>query len=660
MSLRPPGRGGATNIKCFMRCRPHNERERGLGQTEVCMDIDAAHNTVTVTKERSEGVFRFDGVFGPDSTQEQIFNSVAAPLIDDVFTGYATCLFCYGQTGSGKSYTLAQLQGTREQVGIIPRAVEQIFARIREEGEHNFEENFVVQIQFVQIYQKEIKDLLDPKCSPEVHLGKLCGAKTVTCATSEDCLRVYRDALDRRIVGRTNMNETSSRSHCCLVVNVTRSPRLDQRTLANDQLTKRGGPQGKRILYGKVTFVDLAGSESVSKSGATGTRFAEAKEINSSLLQLSLVINALANRTHVVYRNSVLTYMLQDSLGGKGRTSVVVTVSPALDNINESLNTIAFGQRARSIEQTAEINQTVDWEAEAVRLQQIVDEQLEQIARLEAARIQAHELETAVQTSEKQMEELQQGVAAVRVAELERQLQDEFVEEILKWNEFVDTFGIGAEVTDDSFEQILLRAQLDADREIEEARNELQRLQTEFTQAKHTGSAPAAASLRHQMEKLTRDTESWQQQLEAELASLQQTERALDCRLRESEYDCVEAFDELVQSNETFGLVLGQLEEKDSSYAQLLQELDRAQLKTSNMLSLLEKNERDAHRVGLESIVIDNENEQLARALNVARLVRPAPHSLPKARPAVSPDRSPSHSPSHSPRGPAIPARPDL
>uniref|UniRef100_K3WTP4 Kinesin-like protein n=1 Tax=Globisporangium ultimum (strain ATCC 200006 / CBS 805.95 / DAOM BR144) TaxID=431595 RepID=K3WTP4_GLOUD len=292
--------------------------------------------------------FTYDHVFSEEDDQSVVFENVARPVVQDIMSGYNATIFAYGQTSSGKTYTMEGASiDDPELRGIIPRTATEIFNNVMAADE-NIE--FIVKVSYIEIYMERIRDLLDPYKSKvnlqvreDVQRGIFVEGMTEVCVTSDDeLLSTMRDGAANRAVAATGMNEGSSRSHSVFMVT------LYQRNLVN-QATKAG----------KLYLVDLAGSEMVRKTGASGRQLEEAKTINKSLSALGMVINALTdpNSHHVPYRDSKLTRVLQESLGGNSRTNLIINVSPSSYNTSETLSTLRFGNRAKSIKNKAVVNE---------------------------------------------------------------------------------------------------------------------------------------------------------------------------------------------------------------------------------------------------------------------------------------------------------------
>ncbi|NWZ60739.1 KIF5A protein, partial [Haliaeetus albicilla] len=286
----------------------------------------------------------FDRVFPPNTTQEQVYHACAMQIVKDVLAGYNGTIFAYGQTSSGKTHTMEGKLHDPQQMGIIPRIAQDIFNHIYAMDE-NLE--FHIKVSYFEIYLDKIRDLLDmTKTNLSVHEDKnrvpyVKGCTERFVSSPEEILDVIDEGKSNRHVAVTNMNEHSSRSHSIFLINI-----------------KQENVETEQKLSGKLYLVDLAGSEKVSKTGAEGAVLDEAKNINKSLSALGNVISALAEGTkaYVPYRDSKMTRILQDSLGGNCRTTMFICCSPSSYNDAETKSTLMFGQRAKTIKNTASVN----------------------------------------------------------------------------------------------------------------------------------------------------------------------------------------------------------------------------------------------------------------------------------------------------------------
>ncbi|KAB0361352.1 hypothetical protein FD754_005508 [Muntiacus muntjak] len=332
--------------------------------------------------------------------QDDVFKCLGENILQNAFDGYNACIFAYGQTGSGKSYTM---MGTADQPGLIPRLCSGLFERTQKE--ENEEQSFKVEVSYMEIYNEKVRDLLDPKGSRQTlkvreHsvLGPYVDGLSKLAVTSyKDIESLMSEGNKSRTVAATNMNEESSRSHAVFKI-----------TLTHTLYDVKSGTSGEKV--GKLSLVDLAGSERATKTGAAGDRLKEGSNINKSLTTLGLVISALADQgagksknKFVPYRDSVLTWLLKDSLGGNSKTAMVATVSPAADNYDETLSTLRYADRAKHIVNHAVVNE--DPNARIIRdLREEVEKLREQLTKAEA--MKSPELKDRLEESEKLIQEM--------------------------------------------------------------------------------------------------------------------------------------------------------------------------------------------------------------------------------------------------------------
>ncbi|PCH38070.1 kinesin-domain-containing protein, partial [Wolfiporia cocos MD-104 SS10] len=398
----PPQEDSETNIQVVIRCRRRSEREiQENSPIIVTTDGPKSHNITieTAAPVSSLGVvtlppirtYPFDVVFGAEADQAMIYNDVVSPMLDEVLQGYNCTLFAYGQTGTGKTYTMqgdlstTPMGNPSPHAGMIPRVVLNMF--------HQLETNkcdYGVKISFVELYNEELRDLLAPELAAPIGSAQPMAMGTqkdtggqgnlkifddttkkgvVIQGLEEACVKDAKDALalltkgsQRRQIAATKFNDHSSRSHSVFSITV----HITEKSAVGDDLVK----------VGKLNLVDLAGSENIGRSGAENKRAREAGMINQSLLTLGRVINALVDHSaHVPYRESKLTRLLQDSLGGHTKTCIIATVSPARSNMEETLSTLDYAIRAKSIRNRPEVNQRMsrnsllkDYVAEIERL----------------------------------------------------------------------------------------------------------------------------------------------------------------------------------------------------------------------------------------------------------------------------------------------------
>uniref|UniRef100_A0A663FFT4 Kinesin family member 5A n=1 Tax=Aquila chrysaetos chrysaetos TaxID=223781 RepID=A0A663FFT4_AQUCH len=326
------------SIKVLCRFRPLNPAEILRG--DKFLPVFQGDDSVVVGGKP----YVFDRVFPPNTTQEQVYHACAMQIVKDVLAGYNGTIFAYGQTSSGKTHTMEGKLHDPQQMGIIPRIAQDIFNHIYAMDE-NLE--FHIKVSYFEIYLDKIRDLLDmTKTNLSVHEDKnrvpyVKGCTERFVSSPEEILDVIDEGKSNRHVAVTNMNEHSSRSHSIFLINI-----------------KQENVETEQKLSGKLYLVDLAGSEKVSKTGAEGAVLDEAKNINKSLSALGNVISALAEGTkaYVPYRDSKMTRILQDSLGGNCRTTMFICCSPSSYNDAETKSTLMFGQRAKTIKNTASVN----------------------------------------------------------------------------------------------------------------------------------------------------------------------------------------------------------------------------------------------------------------------------------------------------------------
>eukprot|EP00178_Gracilaria_changii_P001468 TRINITY_DN11_c1_g1_i10.p1 TRINITY_DN11_c1_g1~~TRINITY_DN11_c1_g1_i10.p1 ORF type:complete len:1127 (+),score=188.39 TRINITY_DN11_c1_g1_i10:7886-11266(+) len=363
----------SVNVQVAVRCRPLNEREKSHGERSV-LSVDSLRKEVVLTGPTMQrkgtvmpGIasgkktYTYDHVFGVSATQVEVYEGVVEPIVDEVLEGYNCTVFAYGQTGTGKTHTMEGRRDAEmtevaerrlaENAGIIPRAVKQIFDHLRSlTDEHS------VRVSHLELYNEQLTDLLGPEHDTVMDSLRVYedpqkgtfvqGLEDVVVRSEDEIFAVLDRSATKRKTAETLMNKYSSRSHSIFSITIH---------------IKQSTPEGADLLkVGKLNLVDLAGSENIGRSGAVKGRAREAGNINQSLLTLGRVITALVDRhPHIPYRDSKLTRLLQESLGGRNKTCVIATVTPGSSSIEETASTLDYAYRAKSIKNRPTVNQMI-------------------------------------------------------------------------------------------------------------------------------------------------------------------------------------------------------------------------------------------------------------------------------------------------------------
>ncbi|XP_019436239.1 PREDICTED: kinesin-like protein KIN-5D isoform X2 [Lupinus angustifolius] len=422
------------NVQVLLRCRPLSEDDMKVNTPVVisCNEIRREVSAVqVVANKRIDRTFNFDKVFGSTSQQAELYDEAISPIVHEVLEGYNCTVFAYGQTGTGKTYTMEGGGGAKNgefpsDAGVIPRAVKQIFEILEAQ---NVEYN--MKVTFLELYNEELTDLLAPeetstfvdyKSKKPIALmedGKggvfVRGLEEEIVCTANEIYKILEKGSAKRHTVETLLNKQSSRSHSIFAITIH---------------IKECTPEGEEMIKcGKLNLVDLAGSENISRSGAREGRAREAGEINKSLLTLGRVINALVDHSgHVPYRDSKLTRLLRDSLGGKTKTCIIATISPSIHCVEETLSTLDYAHRAKNIKNKPEINQKMtksamikDLYSEIDRLKREVyaarekngiyiprDRYLHEEAEKKAMAEKIEQMEQGTKSKDKQLMELQE------------------------------------------------------------------------------------------------------------------------------------------------------------------------------------------------------------------------------------------------------------
>ena len=359
-------------VKVMVRVRPFNEREKNKNCTNIT-NVDTINMQITLTNPNSketEKVFTYDSVFSQDTPQQTIYEEAAFQLVESVLEGYNGTIFAYGQTGCGKTHTMIGSPDDDSNKGIIPRAFAHIFGNI----ESTSHKNFLIRCSYIEIYNEEVHDLLSNDIKAKLEMKEssdkgifIKNLSMHIVKSISDIERLMLAGMKNRSVGETLMNKDSSRSHSVFTIYI--------------EAGETDSKGNQRITLGKLNLVDLAGSERQSKTQATGDRLKEANKINLSLSALGNVISALVDgkSAHVPYRDSKLTRLLQDSLGGNTKTVMIANVSPASDSYDETLGTLRYASRAKNIKNQPKVNQDpkdallFEYAAEIKRLKMLLE-----------------------------------------------------------------------------------------------------------------------------------------------------------------------------------------------------------------------------------------------------------------------------------------------
>lgn len=338
-----------TNVTVVVRVRPLNHRE--LDQKDVRNCLHVTRNVVSVNRCVE---FIFDHCIKPNQDNSYLYDQIGQPLLEHALDGYNVCMFAYGQTGSGKTHSI---MGREDDPGLMHQFVVNLFDRI---AYYTKTESIRVKVEcsYYEIYNEKIHDLLgnDSKTPLRVREHPINGPyivdlSTIECTSYQDVIYWINIAQKRRLTACTSMNQKSSRSHTIFTLNITQDKDLDD--------------EFKQSITSKVNIVDLAGSERTHVVNATGTRLKESVLINKSLLTLGKVITQLAefdfvkgtSNSYIPYRESVLTWLLKESLGGNSKTTMIATVSPASIHQEETLTTLRYAATARRVVNIVKINE---------------------------------------------------------------------------------------------------------------------------------------------------------------------------------------------------------------------------------------------------------------------------------------------------------------
>lgn len=413
-----------SHISVYVRCRSRNDREikensgvvvstMGHMGKEVCLQ--------TGPMSVSNKTYTFDRVFGAESDQEMVYDGIANSVLDEMLQGYNCTVFAYGQTGTGKTYTMSgdiEMSGNQlsENAGIIPRTLVALFKQLEKSPD------FSVKISFIELYNEELRDLLVQNETGErkVRIFEEPSKKSIVVQGMEEIfiksategMKVLSDGSYKRQVAATQCNDLSSRSHTVFTI-----------TVHMKEIDPISGEEYLKI--GKLNLVDLAGSENINRSGAENKRAREAGMINQSLLTLGRVINALVDQSpHIPYRESKLTRLLQDSLGGQTKTCIIATISPAKVSLEETLSTLEYANRAKSIKNKPQVNSSMS-------KKMLIREYVQEIERLRND-LNATRSKNGIYVTEENWQQVTAESESRRIQVDEQKLRMEVLEEQIK------------------------------------------------------------------------------------------------------------------------------------------------------------------------------------------------------------------------------------
>ncbi|KAI6211468.1 Kinesin-like protein KIF1B [Aphelenchoides besseyi] len=355
-----------SSVKVAVRVRPFNNREKEFQSKCV---IEMSGNTTTISGGQTNQTHSFGYDYSYWSTNEEdsnfvgqskVYEELGVEMLEHAFQGYNVCIFAYGQTGAGKSYTMMGKPNDPEEMGIIPRLCRDLFERIESTSDEHLK--YSVEVSFMEIYCEKVRDLLNPKQNENLRVREhrvlgpyVDGLEKMAVVSYEDIFDLMDAGNKARTVAATNMNSTSSRSHAVFTIVLTQKYHDVGTNLDTEKVSK-------------ISLVDLAGSERANATGAVGDRLKEGANINKSLTTLGLVISKLAEqcgrkkagkgaRSIVPYRDSVLTWLLRENLGGNSKTAMIAAISPAEINFDETLSTLRYADRAKQIVCAAKVNE---------------------------------------------------------------------------------------------------------------------------------------------------------------------------------------------------------------------------------------------------------------------------------------------------------------
>lgn len=393
------------NVMVVARFRPLSAKETKEGDSDESYKFHDAKSVQVSDGDPSGmgrgGTFTFDRTFPMNSTQADVYAATGAGMVDELFLGFNCTILAYGQTGSGKTHTMLGDLESKEHGGVIPRLVGSVFRHVDEYFSTSSEVDLELAVTFVEIYMDRVKDLVQPsnrnlKIREDANTGIwIEGVSETVVVNLAEVLDIMSTGQKNRAMASTNMNEHSSRSHSVFILKII-------------QRQKEDGS----FKTSKLILVDLAGSEKVSKTQAAGQTLREAQKINKSLSALGNVIQKLTSgSTHIPYRDSKLTRVLSDSLGGNSKTCLIITASPAMSNMEETLSTMRFGSRAKLIKNKPKVNEEKSieqYKRELRESKRTVSSLRDEIEALQGAASNGEEIRLVREACEKRVEDVKQ------------------------------------------------------------------------------------------------------------------------------------------------------------------------------------------------------------------------------------------------------------
>uniref|UniRef100_A0A336MQK5 Kinesin-like protein n=1 Tax=Culicoides sonorensis TaxID=179676 RepID=A0A336MQK5_CULSO len=419
-------------VQVVVRCRPLSNKEEA-GNFQRVVEVFPSRGVIEVinpndSSKDNRKMFTYDAVYDWNSTQQNVYDEVVRPLVSSVLEGFNGCVFAYGQTGTGKTFTMEGLKNDPEQSGVIPRTFEQIWSHINRAQNMNF----LVAVSYLEIYMEELRDLLKPNTTEILELRErgsgivVPNLHSVLCKSAEEMIYVMQKGNKNRTTGRTNMNEHSSRSHAIFMIKI--------------EMCETG--ESSTVKVGKLNLIDLAGSERQSKTGATADRLKEASKINRALSSLGNVISALAEKSpHVPYRDSKLTRLLQDSLGGNSKTIMIANIGPSEYNYNETITTLRYAHRAKTIQNKPVKNEDPqdaklrEYQEEIERLRKLItdrqnrEKSLPRIKKPKTPKQRKHSVESEVSDSEDNSTTTEENEKEEKFAALDAETKEALIKE---------------------------------------------------------------------------------------------------------------------------------------------------------------------------------------------------------------------------------------